>query len=545
MTRAAGCWLSLSFLLACSPEPTGHLAVRYSALDPEISIDASVQHQHITGFGASSAWTTTSLTEARADEFFSVENGIGLSLLRIRITPQGTTDEQSTALQAQARGVKVWASPWSPPGEWKSNGDPENGGRLLPEHYQDWADRLADFAENAEAAGIDLLALSAQNEPDWVADWETCEWTPEELVTFVGDYLGPTFTERGLSTKLVTPEAANWDSFPSYADAILEDETARDLVDIIAVHSYGGAAFDYGKHAENGKELWETEVGESGTFDDGMGSAMRMAQMIHKHLTVAKVNAWHFWWLQPNGGVATHNESLLNDGKMTRRGYALGNYARFVRPGAIRIGATPATSGSVQFTAFQNEDSGPIVIVAINGAATSQPHQFRFQELDVELGSVTPWVTSESAALEAQAPIEVTDQAFTYVIPAYSVTTLVTSLDKPTIGSGGAGGEGGSGEANAGKGGADASEGSAGSGGSSGAGGSGATAGTSSAGTSSTGGGEECCTAAPEFPKTPSVSCMCRTPGGAARSERDSALLSIGALIGLAALRRLRQAPRA
>jgi glucuronoarabinoxylan endo-1,4-beta-xylanase len=445
MTRTAGGWLALSFVLACSPEPTGHLAVRSSALDPEIVIDAEAQHQPITGFGASSAWTSPSLSESLADQFFSVEKGIGLSLLRLRIAPSGTTDEKSTALNAQARGAKVWAAPWSPPGEWKTNGDPENGGRLLLEHYQDWADRLADFVENAEAAGIDLLALSAQNEPDWVAEWETCEWTPEELATFIGDYLGPTLAERGLSTKLVSPESANWDSFPNYADAILGHEAARSHVDVIGVHSYGGTAFDYGKHAENGKELWETEVSESGAFDDGMGSAMRMSQMIHTHLTVAKVNAWHFWWLQPNGGVSTHNDSLFHSGQMTRRAYALGNYARFVRPGAIRIGTTPATSGAVQVTAFQNENSGPIAVVAINGSANPQPHQFRFQGLTVELGSVTPWVTSQAAALEAQAPVEVTDQTFAYALPAYSVTTLVTSLDKPPSGSGGAGGEGGSG----------------------------------------------------------------------------------------------------
>jgi glucuronoarabinoxylan endo-1,4-beta-xylanase len=522
-------------------EPTGHLAVRSSALDPEIVIDAEVQHQHITGFGASSAWTSSSVSDALADQFFSVENGIGLSLLRLRIAPNGTTGETATALKAQARGAKVWAAPWSPPGEWKTNGDPENGGALLPEHYQDWADRLADFVEDMDTAGVDLLALSAQNEPDWVAIWETCEWTPEELATFIGDYLGPTLSERGLSTKLLGPESANWDSFPDYADAILENEAARSHVDVIGVHSYGGTAFDYGKHAEAGKELWETEVSESGSFDDGMGSAMRMAQMIHQHLTVAKVNAWHFWWLQPNGGVSTSNSSLLNNGQMTRRGYALGNYARFVRPGAVRIGATPATSGTVQITAFQNENSGPIAVVAVNGSATARPHQFRFQGLAVELGSVTPWVTSQAAALEAQPVIEVTDQTFAYSLPAYSVTTLVTSPEKPPTGSGGAGGEGGTGEGagNAGHGGADES------GGSGGSSGTGATAGTSSAGTSSTGGTEECCNVPPELPRTPNVACLCRAPGGTPSVDSRAALVSFAALIGFAARRRGNRSRRA
>ena len=104
MTRTAGAWLALSSLLACSPEPTGHIAVRASALDPEVVIDASIEYQHITGFGASSAWTSPSLTASVSDQVFTTEAGIGLSLLRIRISPDGTTDELGTALAAQERG---------------------------------------------------------------------------------------------------------------------------------------------------------------------------------------------------------------------------------------------------------------------------------------------------------------------------------------------------------------------------------------------------------------------------------------------------------
>src|SRR5262249_52109989 len=146
----------------------------------QISIDATTEFQHISGFGASSAWTLPSLGEL-ADPFYSKDTGLGLSLLRIRIAPDGTSGEIAAALEAQARGAAVWAAPWSPPGEWKTSGTDRNGGSLLPEHYQDWADRLATFVQNAEAAGVHLIALSAQNEPDWVATWETCEWTPKDL----------------------------------------------------------------------------------------------------------------------------------------------------------------------------------------------------------------------------------------------------------------------------------------------------------------------------------------------------------------------------
>src|SRR5262245_53617210 len=106
--------------------------------------DFAARLQHISGFGASSAWTLPAASDALADQFFSVDSGIGLSLLRVRITPNGTTDELVTAQKAIARGASVWAAPWSPPGEWKSGTNAANalwGGKLLPEHYGDWAAR--------------------------------------------------------------------------------------------------------------------------------------------------------------------------------------------------------------------------------------------------------------------------------------------------------------------------------------------------------------------------------------------------------------------
>jgi O-glycosyl hydrolase len=105
------------------------------------------------------------MDDSQADAFFTVDKGIGLSLLRIRIAPNGTSLELATAKQAIAYSVSVWAAPWSPPAEWKDNHDVNNGGHLLPEHRQDWADRLVSFAKNAAAEGVPLIGLSAQNEP--------------------------------------------------------------------------------------------------------------------------------------------------------------------------------------------------------------------------------------------------------------------------------------------------------------------------------------------------------------------------------------------
>lgn len=427
-----------SGLLACG-EPA-KLGTVVQAQRPALVVYVDQPRQRISGFGASSAWTAQELSDSLADQFFSVSSGIGLSLLRVRIAPTGETWEGATARMAQQRGAVVWASPWSPPAAWKEGqGDdvddwnPETepdggGGRLMTARYQDWANRLADSVQGRAEEGVNLFAISAQNEPDYVATWETCEWEPAELVTFIRDFFAPALSSRGLDTRIVAPEAANWNSIEPYANPLLSDASVRAVVDIVAVHSYAGEAFAYQAPAAQGKELWMTEVSDDGDGqapDTGMGSALRVARMIHDHLTIAEVSAWHYWWLIPSNDGAG-NQGLASAGALTRRAYALGNFSKFVRPGSVRVETSADSAGaSVHVTAFRSEDSARVVIVAIN-AGNSEQNQ-TFEVAGAELASVTPWVTSASQALVAQAPLPA-GNTFSYALAAQSITSFVAEV---------------------------------------------------------------------------------------------------------------------
>ena len=109
------------------------------------TIDYSNTCQRIDGFGACSAWSSGSLPTNVADLFFSTNTGIGLSLLRTAISPAGTTTETSIAQQAQARGARVWGTPWTPPTVYKTTNAlgvvSGNGGWFLssPANYQGYA----------------------------------------------------------------------------------------------------------------------------------------------------------------------------------------------------------------------------------------------------------------------------------------------------------------------------------------------------------------------------------------------------------------------
>jgi glucuronoarabinoxylan endo-1,4-beta-xylanase len=419
-------------LLALGFAACGGTRNDYTAEPAEVAIDFAVTHQRISGFGASSAWTLPAASDEQADRFFSVENGLGLSLLRVHIAPTGTTSELVTAQKAVARGARVWAAPWSPPGPWKSNLTPENGGFLEPEHYGDWADLLVDFVVDLHARGVPLLYLSAQNEPGWVAKWESCEWTPAGLTAFIRDELGPRLAATGLPTRVLAPETNDWKALSSFGDALLEDRAATSLVGALATHSYGSpkAAFDYAGQQQTELELWQTEVSDDqNPRDPGMSSALYVASMIHQHLVKANVSAWHYWWLVPgddqvdNSGLTDRDQSGVQF--LTRRAYALGNYSRFVRPGFVRVKAE-SPRPSIELSAFRDPETSRVVVVAINSSASDAALELVLNAASPT--SLTPFVTSESVALEQGDAIESNPSdltRFSVGLGARSVTSFV------------------------------------------------------------------------------------------------------------------------
>lgn len=389
-----------------------------------VAVDLTQTHQRIDGFGASSAWTAGNISDALADQFFSPELGIGLSLLRVQIKPAGNTTELGTARKAAARGAKVWAAPWSPPAEWKDNNSTINGGSLLDAHRADWANRLATFASTMAAEGIPLVAISAQNEPNYQATWDTCLYTPAQLVTFVRDFLGPALAAQNLTVPMMAPETQGWDQFKRFADPLIADSATVGMLGPIAMHHYGGSPFDYAPAKAAGKVLWQTEVSDDKivkTLDSTIDSGLRVAAMIHENLVQGNVSAWHYWWLMP--GTGDGNGALTANMTLLPRAYALGNWSRFVRPGFVRVAATPESQQYLYLSAFHDPAGGRVVVVAVNQKYNDLQQDFTVAGGTV--GEMTPWLTAEGKNLVGQGAVPVVDGKFTALLPARSVTTFV------------------------------------------------------------------------------------------------------------------------
>jgi hypothetical protein len=105
-------------------------------------------------------------------------------------------------------------------------------------------------------------------------------------------------------------------------------------------------------------------------------------------------------------------------------GYAVAQFARFIRPGYHRIDAS-ASGNSAFITAFNNTNSGQFAIVAVNtNATTSIAQTFNLTNFPA-VSSVTPWITSATMSLSNQSPVAINGSSFSYTVPAQSVVTFV------------------------------------------------------------------------------------------------------------------------
>lgn len=395
----------------------------------DITVDPTNVHQIVDGFGFADVWQTSSST-AMQTLLFDPVNGIGLNLLRIGIeSKSGTSVLMGNAAIADGQACvrlagsdcKVWAVPWSPPASLKNNNNVNGGASnntLKTDSYDAWATLLAAFpATFKQQSGVDLFAVSAQNEPDFNPTYESCLYDKTTLVNFI-DILGPKLATLNPPVKVLAPEPDTWTDLwggAGYGPAILADSAANSYVGPIATHDYGNtSAGIYARPAppaNNTHPIWATE---STPADNG---PITISTMIYAAFATGGVNAWHYWWTQalvPN--VSSPPAQL----------YALGNFSKFVRPGYYRVdvsGAPTPSASSPLVVAFTNLADGTVAIVVVNGGA-GQDVSF-FVAGTAWPASVTPYLTSSTSNLAAGTTITVTAGRFSASLAAQSVTTFV------------------------------------------------------------------------------------------------------------------------
>lgn len=397
-----------------------------AAQPSDVTINVSSLQQRITGFGCSSAWAGNLNDPANdPDTLWSTTKGAGLTMLRIRYG-----DGLGVAKAAARYGVTVWMTPWGT-GPGGSPGGPDTTTQTNPNgckgsmpvltNGQDLANTLVSWVQNAKSQGVPIYAVSAENEPDSCGINQTTSYSPTQLATWIGSYLGPAMNTIGV--KVMGPETMNACGFTGYFSAIQSNSAAWNNVSIFASHEYGcGTQRSEPSIAAAGKEYWETEVdtGAVNGDSDGMPSALHLAQTIHDDLTKANLNAFHYWWLWAGGTSGLYDTNT----KVWRKAlWVMGNFSRFARPGYMRVSTSGDPPSGVAVTAYVNPSSNALVIVAINSNTSST--NLPLYVSGSPPCTLIPWETSASRNLVQGSGVTVANGRVSLTLNGQSVTTFV------------------------------------------------------------------------------------------------------------------------
>ena len=390
------------------------------------TINLSAEKQLIRGYGGMNypGWIDD-LTAAQRETAFGNGNGqLGFTILRIHVDPNKNNwqREVATAKSAIEHGALVFASPWNPPDDMKESynctsncggADGKTTYRLKASRYADYAKHLDDFVTFMKNNGVELYAISIQNEPDYDSGW--LYWTPTEIVNFLKN------NARSIKCRIMAPESFQY--VKAMSDPILNDAQALANMDILGAHTYGTqvSQFPYPlfKSKGAGKELWMTEVYRPNSTSDAdtWPEALQVAEHVHNSMVEAEFQSYVWWYIRRSYGPMKEN------GNISKRGYMMAHFSKFVRHGYLRVDATKSPATNVLVSAYKSADS--VVIVAINKNTSAVSQQFNISNINGTIAKVTGKRSSGTENMVAIADINLTNGSFTASLPSQSVTTFV------------------------------------------------------------------------------------------------------------------------
>lgn len=389
---------------------------------PVIDVDSTETFQTIDGFGytltGSSAYLIQKmqLTERSnlLKDLFS-SDGIGISYLRLSMGASdlspfvftyndlsaGATDTELTKFSlskdlddlvpllkqilAINPSIKILATPWTAPTWMKTNGN-SIGGSLKTEYYGVYAKYFVKYIEAMKANGINIYAVTIQNEPEHGGNNPSMLMTAAEQADFIKTALGPAFKAAAISTKIVT-----WDhncDNPGYPIAILNDAVARQYIDGSAFHLYAGDISSLTKvhNAHPDKNVYFTEQWTSANGDFASDLKWHV-----KNVIIGSMRNWSKVALEWNlandpyfgphteggctqcKGAITINNSVYSPNVAY---YIIAHASKWVIPGSQRISST--AHSIVPNVAFKRPD-GKKVLIVLNDSNNPFSFNIRFK----------------------------------------------------------------------------------------------------------------------------------------------------------------------
>ena len=357
-----------------------------------VNVDLGEEHQVIRGFGGMvhNQWQGGGgLSEADAKLAFGTGDGqIGLNTLRIPVYASSNDFNKEVQAAKYAKAVAgddfiLYATPWTSPYAGANQ-------HMASSNYQKYVDHLNSFTAYMKNQGVPLYAISISNEPDWCGEW-AC-WSADEIYNFTKGYADQM---RKNGTKVISTESFRYDK--NLYNKVLNDASALKNWDILGAHFYasdrrtGDNFFQYSLADQKGVERWMTE---HYTESQGSGNywrtitntgdqanqnkrdtvnAMDVAYEIHRAMVVGNFNQYTWWYIRRCYGLIMEKDfgnklqiPSNEIGKVSKRGYVLSQFARFIRPGAVRVGATANPEKEVFASAYKSANGDSVIVVLVN-----------------------------------------------------------------------------------------------------------------------------------------------------------------------------------
>lgn len=402
-----------------------------------VNVDRSVKYQTIEGFGFFGAydvwWGSGAMwNDAWGDKIIS---DLGLTIWRNELFPPATPDANQDAdwnkqkpvvqgLKAKADqygvNLKYILTVWSPPADmkWTCNftwaGDAnatrsagtvstKNGGTLNPNMYTEYAEYWKTCLKNHKDLGIDVYAISLQNEPMFKQTFNSCTYTTAwycDLLDNVVPKIKATYPNVKVfgSENMLELEGKS-NNYPYfYHQTIKNSATAKNNIDILAVHGYSDGvnassgselAKMWANHTEQfsvpmNKPAWMTETSgysENWLMNTNTPGALNLAMDIYQGLVYGNIQAWVWWQGSSASGIDNY---CLMSGTFGGKKYAVSkHFYRYIRPGAVRVKAS-AQDPNILVTAFEHTGKGTQTLIIINSGSEGKMVSVQGADLPAE-----------------------------------------------------------------------------------------------------------------------------------------------------------------
>lgn len=372
----------------------------------------------------------------------------------------------------QLDGVAYSPPAWMTVSGCSAGADTAHTDNLASSQYGAYASYLAAVAQHFHSVGLPLQTIAPFNEPD--GNWyngdgaagmsqEGMSFQPGSQNTLVKDiHSALASAGAGAYSQLSAPEAVDSNNVAAWlkGPGAAYDSTALGDIAQINTHDYanreGGSVSSTGQTL--GKPVMMSEWGAAAPGSSDISAGLTLSQRILKNEQEMHPASWVIWQAldggPANSGLGTCNDvwglacgdlSATSNQQVSypARYWVMGNYSKYVRPGAIMIG----NSDTSTFAAYDPGRS-TLTLVTTNPTASTESYTYDLSRFGATGASATAYQTSASEQLAQLSPVPVSGGSLSTTLPAQSVTTLVipgvsytgpgaaTQTDDATSGSG-------------------------------------------------------------------------------------------------------------